>query len=295
VPPTPGPIAAAGNLHADLGLVILFGLIVAIPVALAGYFWATRFCANVPAENFDASDLPQEQFGAGLTLPSPLKAFAPIVLPILLIGLRSVFLFPGVIEVLGKGNFLTSSFNFVGDPVVALFIGLCLCIPLVPHLNEKVLTDWVGEGIRDAGAIIVITAAGGSLGAIIATTKIGAYLGESLAVYNLGIFLPFIIAVALKTAQGSSTVSLITTSTIVYPLLGTLGLDSALGAVLTTLAVGCGSMVVSHSNDSYFWVVSQFSGLKIDAAYRSHTLATLFQGVVGIAVRILRSHSRIWC
>jgi GntP family gluconate:H+ symporter len=284
VPPTPGPIAAAGNLHADLGMVILLGLIVAVPTALSGWFYASKFACNIPAENFDASDLPQEDFGAGKKLPTPAQAFAPIILPILLIGLRSVFLFPGVIATLGKENLLTKVFNFIGDPVVALFIGLLLCIPLVPKLNEDVMTNWVGDGIKDAGAIIVITAAGGSLGAIIATTKIGAYLGNSLAEYNLGIFLPFIISAALKTAQGSSTVALITASTIVYPLLGNLGLATPMGAVLTTLSVGCGSMVVSHSNDSYFWVVSQFSGLKVDAAYKSHTVATLIQGIVGIAV-----------
>jgi GntP family gluconate:H+ symporter len=103
-----------------------------------------------------------------------------------------------------------------------------------------------------------------------------------LKVYNLCIFLPFIISAALKTAQGSSTVALITASTIVYPLLGSLGLGTPMGAVMATAAVGCGSMVVSHANDSYFWVVSQFSGLNVATAYRSHTVATFIQGIVGI-------------
>jgi GntP family gluconate:H+ symporter len=118
---------------------------------------------------------------------------------------------------------------------------------------------------------------------MLAATKIGDYLGQSLAQFNLGIFLPFVIAAALKTAQGSSTVSLITTSTIVFPLLGSLGLASPMGAVLATMAVGCGSMIVSHANDSYFWVVSQFSGLSVSTAYRTQTMATLVQGLVGIA------------
>lgn len=114
-------------------------------------------------------------------------------------------------------------------------------------------------------------------------SRIADYLGSSLAVFNLGIFLPFIIAAALKTAQGSSTVALITTSTIVFPLLESLGLASPMGAVLATAAVGCGAMVVSHANDSYFWVVAQFSDLKVDTAYKCQTLGTLMQGLVGIA------------
>lgn len=284
VPPTPGPIAAAGNLHADLGMVILMGLLVSIPVSIVGYLYASWVGKGMPAGEFDASDLPQEEFGAGMKLPTGFQAFAPIVLPILLIGLRSIFLFPTVLEAVGKDSLLVKLFSFIGDPVVALFLGLLLCIPLVPKLNEEVMTGWVGQGIKDAGAIIVITAAGGSLGAIIAATKIGGYLGTTLAEYNLGILLPFIIAAALKTAQGSSTVALITASTIVYPLLGNLGLATPMGAVLSTLAVGCGAMVVSHSNDSYFWVVSQFSGLKVDVAYKTHTVATLVQGATGIAI-----------
>ena len=282
VPPTPGPIAAAANLHADLGLVILMGLAVSIPVALAGLCWGLlvgRFIDSsedgVPAGdwlNLDTANLPDVR-----------RSFAPIVAPIVLIGLRSVVNFPTVLAAVGgKTSFIAQFFNFIGDPVVALLAGLVLCVRLVPSLTEEIKTGWVGQGIRDAAPIIMITAAGGSLGAIIAGTQIGSYLGETLARQNLGIFLPFVLAAALKTAQGSSTVALITASTILYPLLGTIGFDSPTGAVLVTLAVGCGSMVVSHSNDSYFWVVSQFSGLDVDAAYKTQTVATFFMGVVGI-------------
>jgi GntP family gluconate:H+ symporter len=117
-----------------------------------------------------------------------------------------------------------------------------------------------------------------------AASEIADYPGLSLAVFNLWIFLPFVIAAALKTAQGSSTVALITTSAIVYPLLGSLGLACPMGAVLATMALGCGAMIISHANDSYFWVVSQFSGLKVDLAYKCHSMGTLVQGLVGIAV-----------
>lgn len=280
VPPTPGPIAAANNLHADLGTVIFIGLLVAIPVAMAGYFWATKFASQyeVLAESSVSYEELMEQYKH---LPSAVAAFTPLLLPIILIALKSVAAFPG--QPFGAGT-LKATLDFIGEPMVALLLGMISCFPLVPKLNEEVLSGWVGEGLKDSAAIIMITAAGGSLGALLAATKIADYLGASLATFNLGILLPFVIAAALKTAQGSSTVALITTSAIVYPLLGTLGLASPMGAVLATMAVGCGAMIVSHANDSYFWVVSQFSNMKVDIAYKCQTLGTLVQGVTGIVV-----------
>lgn len=280
VPPTPGPIAAANNLHADLGTVIFLGLMVAIPVTIAGYLWATKFASHyeVLAE---ASVSYEDLIKQYQQLPGAFVSFLPLVLPILLIGLKSVAAFPG--QPFGNGLF-KATLDFVGEPMVALLFGMFACIPLVPKLNEEVTSGWIGQGLKDSAAIIMITAAGGSLGALLAASKIADYLGTSLSTLNLGIFLPFLIAAALKTAQGSSTVALITTSAIVYPLLGSLGLDSPTGAVLATMAVGCGAMVVSHANDSYFWVVAQFSNMKVDVAYKCQTLGTLVQGVTGILV-----------
>src|SRR5690606_33266642 len=130
--------------------------------------------------------------------------------------------------------------------------------------------------------ILIVTGAGGSLGQVLKVTNIGQYLGEALAQYNLGIFLPFVIAAAIKTAQGSSTVSLVTTSALLAPMLGSLGFDSEMGKALMVMAIAAGSMVVSHANDSYFWVVSQFSDMDVATAYRAQTMATLIQGIVGI-------------
>ncbi|MBQ6665705.1 MAG: GntP family permease, partial [Synergistaceae bacterium] len=104
----------------------------------------------------------------------------------------------------------------------------------------------------------------------------------ALSSYNFGIFLPFIIAAALKTAQGSSTVAIVTTAQIIAPMLASLGLGSPMGAVLATLAIGSGAMVVSHANDSYFWVVTQFSDMDLNTAYKAQTVATLIQGVVAV-------------
>ena len=281
VPPTPGPIAAANNLHADLGTVIFVGLMVAIPVTIAGYLWATKFASRYEllAESAVSYEELLEKFKS---LPSATAAFTPLILPIILIALKSIANFPSL--PFGSGT-LKVAIDFIGEPMVALLFGLLSCLVLLaPKLNEETLSGWVGDGIKDSAAIIMITAAGGSLGALLAASKIADYLGSSLAVFDLGIFLPFLIAAALKTAQGSSTVALITTSTIVFPLLESLGLGTPMGAVLATMSVGCGAMVVSHANDSYFWVVSQFSGLKVDLAYKCQTLGTLVQGLTDIVV-----------
>ena len=146
-----------------------------------------------------------------------------------------------------------------------------------------------GWGLTNAGTIILITGSGGALGAVLQATAIGEYLGEVLAQWNIGIFVPFIIAAGLKTAQGSSTVSIITTASLMVPLLAPLGLDTGLGPVLVTLAIGSGAMTVSHANDSYFWVVSRFSGMEVSQAYQLHTLGTAAAGLSGILVVFLLS------
>ena len=134
----------------------------------------------------------------------------------------------------------------------------------------------------NAATIIMITGAGGAFGTMLKATPIGDYLCASLSQFHLGIFLPFVIAAALKTAQGSATVSLITTSALFGPMLTDLGLDSELARVLTVMAIGSGSLIVSHGNDSYFWVVSQFSGMDVSTTYKTQSMATIIQGITAM-------------
>ncbi|HLU01362.1 MAG TPA: GntP family permease, partial [Advenella sp.] len=124
--------------------------------------------------------------------------------------------------------------------------------------------------------------AGGAFGAILKVTPLGDYIGTTLSAMGIGLFMPFIVSAALKTAQGSTTVALVTTSALVAPMLGQLGLDSEMGRVLTVMAIGAGGMTVSHANDSFFWVVTQFSRMRVSTAYYAQTMATLIQGVVGM-------------
>ena len=165
-----------------------------------------------------------------------------------------------------------------------MIIGFVFATFLAPSFDLALISEWVGDGIKASASIIIITGAGGAFGAVLKATNIGDYLGQVLAGLGLGILLPFIIAAALKTAQGSSTVALVTTSALLAPMLAGLGLDSTMGRVLSVMAIGAGAMTVSHANDSFFWVVSQFSKMDVSTAYRSQTLATLIQGIVTIII-----------
>jgi len=276
VPPTPGPLAAAAALHADLGMVILYGLIAAVPASLAGYFWAIHFGQKYdirPDVEESYSDLLQK-YGK---LPSTFMSFLPIILPIVLILLKSVADFPT--KPFGTET-LAKTMDFIGDPVSALMLGVVCSLFLVPRKDfGEAIDKWMGHGIKDAAIILAITGAGGSFGKVLAASPMKDFIGASMSTMNLGLLLPFMISAALKTAQGSSTVAIITTAAIMAPMMGVAGLDPA----LTVVVIGAGSMVVSHANDSYFWVVSQFSNMPVNVAYKIYTTATLMEGVVAFA------------
>lgn len=270
VPPTPGPLAAAATLGADVGLVIIFGLMVAIPSALAGWLWAEWIGKRLitrPVLFEDPKDRPQTQ-------PGFARSLLPLMVPILLIALGSLSS--------QESSVFTGSaiLEFLGHPVIALIIGVILAMTL--KRSGPSHADWMQSGLAQAGSIILITGAGGAFGTILREIQIGDLLGNAFSGWSMGIILPFIVAAFFKTAQGSSTVSIITTAALIFPLLPTLGLAGAEARALTVLAIGAGAMTVSHANDSYFWVVAQFSNMDTATALRSHTMATLFQGITGI-------------
>lgn len=282
VPPTPGPIAAAGNLglENELGLVILTGLGFAVLAAFTGLIWA-RYCVGLPSAELDTvEEAVSEKPSAFRNLPSPAAAFAPIFVPILLICLGSVATYPG--HVFGEGVFF-EWINFVGKPLNALMIGLGFAVLLLkPDNRLGAFGECTQSSLLIAAPILLVTGAGGAFGAVLAATPLGEYLGASLSTLGLGVVMPFLVAAALKTAQGSSTVAMVAGSALVAPLLSQAGLDSTAGRVLTVMAIGTGAMTVSHANDSYFWVVAQFSKLDVATAYRAHTGATFAMGIVTI-------------
>lgn len=296
VPPTPGPIAAAGNVGIGsdgLVWVILFSIPVSLVAALAGLLWALRRTQDLRSSLPDVEESFEEYKEQFERLPGLGRALAPILVPIVLMAIGSVAAFPSGDSTLVDGA-LGALLTDLGSPVNALLIGVVLALALLPPRRDaKALTTWVAEGLVDAAPILVITGAGGAFGAVIKGTPladyIGTLIGDGSALRGVtALLVLFGIAALLKTAQGSSTAALIITSTLAHPLLPTLGLDGTLGSipigqVMAVLAIGAGAMVVSHVNDSYFWVVTQFSGMDVKTAYRAHTAATLVQGLSALA------------
>ncbi len=285
VPPTPGPLAAAAILGADLGTVLLFGIVVAIPVSLSGYFWAKYVgkSLNVTKEleggNNIESDQEKEKYDV-----KPFQAFLPLLVPVILIALKSITDYPT--KPLGE-DIIYQIISFLGSPVIALFIGVFLSFPLAKNTNIKLKNEWIVTAFKQAGLIILITGSGGAFGAILRTIDVNEVLNLQSTSGFGGLLICFIIAAVLKTAQGSSTVSIITTAAIIAPLLEVFGLQSITDKALGVLAIGAGAMTVSHINDSYFWVVSQFSNMDVKTALKGHSVATLFQGITGLSVILL--------
>jgi len=276
VPPTPGPIAAAGILGADLGLVILFGLIIAVFATAAGWVFAVKFASKIyidPNPELTEADIEARLKEA----PPAFKAFTPIILPMVLIVIKSFCDFPT--HPLGQGA-LKNILSFIGEPVIALLIGVLLAFRLPKKFDMQMLstTGWVGQSLLDSAIIIMITGAGGAFGMVLRNSPIADVLSKTLSQANLGIWLPFIIAAAIKTAQGSSTVALITTASLMMPLMLSLGFESAMAKALVVASISAGAMVVSHANDSFFWVITQMAKMDIKTGYKVHTLATLIMG-----------------
>lgn len=281
VPPTPGPIAAAGILNADIGLVILWGLLVSISALFFGLLFAIKFVSKTYID--PDPDISEEEITNKLkSAPGAVKSTIPILVPIILIVMRSfVTSFGGELN-----TDLVKFITFIGEPVIALIIGMFLSFLLPKKLNKDMLSTsgWVGKSLSDAASIILITGAGGIFGKVLQNSGIANLLGDALSDINLSIWLPFLIAAAIKTAQGSSTVSLITTASIMMPLMSSLGFTTELEKAMVVLSIGAGSMVVSHANDSFFWVVTQLSGIDVKSGYKLYSMGTFILGISAMSV-----------
>lgn len=279
VPPTPGPIATAGILGADLGMVIFWGIVVS-SVALIPCFYFARYATTkinlVPR-------FVETEKAAIKKYPSLGKSSLPIIVPLLLIVLASIANYPT--HPFGD-NAVNSILQFIGNPVIALLLGAFMSFMLPDRFDKKLLssTGWIGDSLVIAAPIILITGAGGVFGKMLQNSGIAEIVSTSLSSANLGLLLPFLMALALKTAQGSSTVAMITTASVVAPLLATLGLDSELLRVFAVLAIGAGAIAVSHANDSFFWVMTQMSGMNIKQGNQSHSLGTLILACTAMAI-----------
>lgn len=299
VPPTPGPLAVAGLVGADLGGLILAGLIFAVllmPIVVAYARWigpkledhvapAVREAVYGTARSRSTvtvgghgggSDDDGDDTEPETTEPrrmSAAMAALPLLVPLLLILANTVAtaIDRSAKGVLAKEEYAASTYAevlaFLGDPIVALLIGLVLAVyVLLPRWTTRgQVAGWMSDAASSAGLILLITGAGGAFGQVLRDSGVGDELAKAIAATSLpGVLVPFLIATLVRIAQGSGTVAMVTAASVSAPLLADLGVSPLLAAL------GCcaGSMVFSYFNDSYFWVVTRFTGLDGIAALR---------------------------
>ena len=269
VPPHPGVSAAAATIGVDFGKLILMGTIATIPAMIVGNLWANYAGRKSPDKIISDSVEVDENVG-----PSLLKACLPVFVPIILIAIKSFF----NKGIAGHPGWVSVLFS-LGDPVIALLIGVLLALNCKHGWHKNELSKILQDSVEKAGGILVIIGMGGAFGAVLTAAKIGDHFSQSVALGSMGIFFPFLLTSVLKTAQGSSTVAIITASSLVLPLLPALGLDTETGKLLCVLAMGAGSMMISHANDAYFWVIAKFSGLEMKTMLKVYSVATIFMGI----------------
>jgi GntP family gluconate:H+ symporter len=274
IPPHPGALAAAGIFNVNVGNLIIAGILFAIPGAVAAWFWSRMMTRN---RNYKpAAEIITDNQSITENLPSPLMSFLPIIVPLLLIALKSLIILFDRESI----SLMYKIFRFPGEPVFALATGVVLALFLIRKKSVDSINSLFGEAIEKAGPILIVTAAGGMFGMVIKATGIGEAAGKLLSGTGAGLVIPFLIAVVMKTAQGSSTVAIITSASFIAPMLGMLGLDSDTGRLLTLLSMGAGSMFVSHANDSYFWVISNFSDVDMNTTLKVYSSSTIVMGIV---------------
>ena len=273
VPPTPGPLAAITLIEANFIQVMLGGLVIGLITSLTGYLYAVK--------QSEKSEQLEPQLEKSMIKPS-LSGVGPILAPLLLIGLGVV---ANRIE---SGELVIVQFiKFIGNPTIALFIGVLWIMWLARSEGPQKRINWVESAFQKAGPVLLVTGVGGAFGAVI-----GQGLEVNASSFSdfspaMGLLLVFGVSAFFKSLQGSSTVAILTTSSLAVTLLPSLGLDTELAKTFVVLSIGAGAMTFSHVNDSYFWVVSKFGDLNTSNALRTHSLATALQGIVAISFILL--------
>ena len=275
VPPTPGPLAAAFNLKLDnLFLLVVFGSFFAFILVLIGATYANFL---IKKKGINSNDIIFTKHETRNT-PSFGQAILPIIVPIFLLSFGPISNFTS------NNQVIIQIANMISNPIFALGIGMIFTFHLIKKNRKKTIVYSFIESFKKAVPILLITGMGGGLGKVIQTISFQDYFTNLSFNNSFGLLIPFLIAAFLKTAQGSSTVAIITSSSICLPLLPLIGLETELGKVWIIMAIGVGSMTVSHLNDSYFWIVSQMSMIDTKTALKTHTVGTFIQGLIGFAI-----------
>ncbi|ELC17107.1 inner membrane permease ygbN [Escherichia sp. KTE11] len=289
VPPHPGPVAAAGLLHADIGWLTIIGIAISIPVGIVGYFAAKiinkrQYAMSVevleqmqlaPASEGNATKLSDKINPPGVALVTSLIV---IHIAIIMAGTVSATLMPASHPLLG-------TLQLLGSPMVALMIALVLAFWLLALRRGWSLqhtSDIMGSALPTAAVVILVTGAGGVFGKVLVESGVGKALANMLQMIDLPL-LPaaFIISLALRASQGSATVAILTTGGLLSE--AVVGLNP-IQCVLVTLAACFGGLGASHINDSGFWIVTKYLGLSVADGLKTWTMLTTILGFTGFLI-----------
>ncbi|MFT0846981.1 GntP family transporter [Actinomycetaceae bacterium L2_0104] len=286
LPPHPGPVAAAAQVGADVGLMTIVGLAICVVVGVVGFFAAKIFKVDkiVLSESPASQALNDEKESlASRTdtrlVPSAGTVVSLIVLPILLIMVGSTLL-----TILDDDSSLRPFASFIGAPTTALLIGLLVAYVVIGNKacwGKSRRSSVADSALPMVAVIIFVTGAGGAFGNVLVESGIGDSLASSLTAMGMPtIVAAFVISLALRAAQGSATVAILTTAGLLSTAIADGGYSS-LQVVLITLAIGFGALGLSHINDSGFWIVTKYLGLSVADGLRTWTVLTTICGVTG--------------
>ena len=286
VPPHPGPVAASGLLEANVGLVLIFGLIVAIPTwyfagHLFGKYVGRKYNIAIP-DILAGSETEQHDFASK---PSLGTVVTLLLLPLILIFMNTGLNALATAGVVDKTETWVQVLRLLGETPIALLITVLLAMFLLGYKQKKekaLIETVVDSALGPVCSIILITGAGGMFGAVLRASGIGDAVASSLEAMGLPIIVAgFIIAAVVRVAQGSATVALTTAAAIVQPVVVGSADFNSVEVVGIVLALAAGSVFAGHVNDSGFWLVSKFFGMDVKTTLKVWTVGQALVGVIG--------------
>jgi len=309
VPPTPGPLAVAGAFGVDIGLFILAGLLLSIPLFIFAVFFFRFINKTVPSiipersieemgklsaaqkeilsrietKQAEGKELDAADFNELLkddTLPGAVISFSTLLVPVLLIFLRSILI--TVMKITGPG---ATVIDFIGHPVLAISVSVIMSMFILgaKQTKEECLAT-IEAALGSSGLIAFVTAAGGSLGNVIRITDAGNIMAKAIASSSMPVIMvPLLVGTLLRFPQGSGTVAMVTGAAILAPMISSLGINP----LIAGLALCTTAMCPSYMNDSYFWVVTRFSGFPTKTSLRTWTIGSFAVPLVGSIILII--------
>ena len=287
VPPTPGPLAAAGLLGIDIGQAILYGAFAAVFMTAFGWIFAELYFRNKPESYYTFRDDAKEEESSmniddDTDLPKSLASLLPLLVPILLIVSNTT-----CSMLLPEGSPVLLVTSFIGDSNIAMAIGAVMAIILLgKRMGGKKILSVMDATLKDAGPIVFTTAAGGALGEVLSVSGAGDSLASMVISTGLPfILIPFVIAGLLKIVQGSGTVAVTTAATLCAPIAASLGLNP----ILIFLASGAGARACCHVNDSYFWVYTNCMGFDMKTGLKTLSISNVAMALGGRCAKFICS------